>query len=65
MREKPNYRTMLCVLMEQFPNTMTKIEACKALNCSRPFLDKLIRTGKIKYSGGKITIGSIASYLCD
>ena len=65
-REKDGYRATLGYLMNEMgaPLTMTRKEAAIFLNVSLPFLDKLINKGIIKAPGGKIPLGSIASYLC-
>ena len=65
-REKPNYRDMLSWLFDKYGNmSFCKRETAEILQISRPFLDKLIREGKINAKGNYITIGSLASYLCD
>lgn len=65
-REKANYRDMLLFLKEDgFPLLMDKGYVCKKLGISRPTLDKKIKDGLIKTDEGKITIGSLARYLCD
>ena len=65
-REKEGYRDMLTYLLNDkgLPMTLTKKQVQDELNISRSFLDKLLRKGLIKESGGKIAIGSVASYLC-
>ena len=64
MREKEGYREMLLILMEKYPNTMTRAVAAAALDVSVRHLNEIIRAGHIKISDGKIPIGSVASYLC-
>lgn len=65
-REKPNYRDMLQFLYENdFPLVMNKKEVMERLNISSTTLNNLIRRGDIKISENKITIGSLARYLCD
>ena len=65
-REKPEFRNMLCYLIDdkKYPPTMTKGQAAKAIGVSRGHLDKIIARGRIKVQDGKVPIGSIASYLC-
>lgn len=64
-REKPTYRDTFAVLAEKYPLTLTKKEAAKILDCSLNYLKKLMQDGYIKDKGGKIPLGSIASYLCN
>ena len=63
-REKEGFREILDVLMEKYPPTMTKGEACEAIGCSRGHLRTIIYRGHIKVKDGKIPIGAVASYLC-
>lgn len=63
-REKDGYRDMLVLLMEQYPMTLSKTQAARALNIGKEKLYELIRKKHITVQDGKIPIGSIASYLC-
>lgn len=65
-REKPNYRENLNFLAEKYKKlTFSKGEAIDILDITYPSLKKLIKNGEIKAdSCGKISIGSIANYLC-
>ena len=63
--EKENYRDMLQFLCDKgYSMTLTRGECCEILGISRPFLRDLIDKKRIKVNGGKIPIGSVASYLC-
>ena len=63
--EKENYRDMLQFLCDKgYPMALTRGEACKLLGVSRPVLRKMIDKKRLKVNGGKIPIGSVASYLC-
>lgn len=64
MREKQGYRDMLSLLMERYPNTLTRTQAAECLGISRQYLGEIIQKGHIKIQDSKIPIGSIASYLC-
>ena len=64
-REKPNYRETLIYLQENgFTFLMNKKDVAAKLSISRPTLDRIIKSGKLKVSDGKIPIGALASYLC-
>lgn len=64
--EKAGYRDMLMFLSEtkKLPLLINRGQACEALNVSRDYLAILIKRGDIKLSGSKITLGSMARYLC-
>lgn len=66
-REKANYRSMLSYLINErgFPMVLTKKQAAEVLGVSKGKLYGLIADGDIKVQGGSITIGSVASFLCD
>ena len=65
-REKPTYRDTLSWLFEKYGElAYNKGQVAEILKISRPHLNKLIREGKINIKGGQITIGSLASYLCN
>lgn len=64
--EKRNYRDMLAILLEQnLPKIMDKTFVANYLGIAYNTLQKMIKRGLIKESKGKITIGSLANYLCD
>lgn len=63
-REKEGYREILMFISEKYGMTLQKKEACEALGVSLPHLNKMIKQGEIKFTYGKIPIGSIVSYLC-
>lgn len=64
-REKANYRDMVSILREEeLPLLMTRGQACKALGCSRDYLAELIIKGEIDLKDNKVTLGSIARYIC-
>ena len=63
-REKDGFRELLEILMEKYPLTLSRDEACNVLGCSPRHLYNIIQRGHIKVKDGKIPIGAIASYLC-
>ena len=63
-REKEGYREILMFMSEKYGMTLQKKEACEALGVSMPHLNKMIKQGAIKFSCGKVPIGSMVSYLC-
>ena len=57
---------MLGVLLEQdIPKIMDKTFVADYLGIAYNTLQKMIKRGVIKETKGKITIGSLANYLCD
>ena len=62
--EPKGYRETLALLHKTYPMTLTKISAAEAIGASVSFVDKLIRDGKLKKNDGKITLPSVAWYLC-
>lgn len=62
--EPKGYRDTLALLWETFPMTLTKQLAADAIGASVSFVDKLLREGKLKRNAGKITLPSVAWYLC-
>lgn len=67
MREKQNYREMLGYLATEkgLPLLLTVKQVQETLEVSYGFVTKLIKSGRLKKTDGKITLGSLASYLCD
>lgn len=65
-REKEGYREMLLFLSvdKKLPALANKVQICEALGISRDYLDKLIAKGDISLSSNKVTIGSVARFLC-
>lgn len=66
-REKANYRDMLSFLVKEqnVPLILDKNTACHVLGVSRNTLYTIISEGGIKLDNGRITVGSLARYLCD
>lgn len=64
--EKRNYRDMLAHLKDNdIPNLMSKVYVAEYLGVGYRTLQKIINKGLLKETNGKITIGSLANYLCD
>lgn len=65
-REKQNYRDTLSFLVNEkgVPMVMSKKRAAVILGVSRTKLNEMIADGNIAVDNNKITVGSIARYLC-
>lgn len=64
--EREGYRDTLAFLTttKNLPMLINRKQACEVLGVSRDYLGKLIAKGEIKLSNSKITLGSLARYLC-
>lgn len=63
--EKKNYREMLAHLTDNdIPKVMSKVYVANYLGIGYRTLQRLIKKGLLKDTDGKITIGSLANYLC-
>ena len=63
--EPKGYRETLALLNKTYPMTLTKVRAAEAIGASVSFVNKLVREGKLKKNSGKITLPSVAWYLCN
>jgi len=62
--KKIQYEGILKLLSEKYPFLLSKVDVAQILGMSRNTLDVKIREGKIKATDGKISIGTVAKYLC-
>lgn len=65
-REKEGYRETLAFLSSQgLPMLIPKRSVRELLGISQPILLNLVKSGKLTESGNRITIGSVARFLCE